>query len=134
MDIKRRDLGMCGLHSSDSGENQLGILFNMVIIHIAVFWDGMPCKLVVGYKVLRSPFLSLYLCVGFGRSLNFYHDRVTTIIEATGNCTREDCPLFQINNTTSTVYELFIYSEAKYVYYNFLGKNGVIWPFSIIRP
>jgi hypothetical protein len=63
-----------------------------------------------------SFFLSLYLCAGFGRSLN---------------CTLEVRPLLQINKTTSTVHKLFIYSEAKH--YDFLCKHGVIWPFNIIK-
>jgi hypothetical protein len=45
-----------------------------------------------------------------------------SVTEATGNCTIKASPLLQINNTTSTVHKLFIYSEAKY--YNFLYKHG----------
>jgi hypothetical protein len=54
------------------------------------------------------------LCAGFGRPLDFYQVRVTAVTEATGNCTLEASPPLQINNTTSTVHKLFIYSEAKY--------------------
>jgi hypothetical protein len=83
------------------------------------------------WMLLPSPFLSLYLCAGFGRPLNSYQGRVTAVTEATGNCTLEVRPQLQINNTTSTVHQLFIYAEAKY--YNFLGKHGVIWPFNTIK-
>jgi hypothetical protein len=77
--------------------------------------------------VLPSSFLSLYV----GSSLNSHQDRVTAITETTGNCTLEASPLLQINNSTSTVHKLFIYSEAKF--YKFLSMQGIIWPFNIIR-
>jgi hypothetical protein len=78
-----------------------------------------------------SLFLSLYLCAGFDRPLNAYKNRVTAITEATGNCTHEASLLLQTSNTTSTVHELFIYSQAKC--YNFLCKHGVIWSFNVIK-
>jgi hypothetical protein len=36
------------------GENQLRLLLNIVIIHIAVFWDVVQCSLIDGYKGLLS--------------------------------------------------------------------------------
>jgi hypothetical protein len=83
------------------------------------------------WNSVTAPSLSLYSCAGFGRPLDSYQDRVTAITEATGNCTLEASPLLQINNTTSIVHKLFIYSDAKY--YNFLCKHGVIWPFTILK-
>jgi hypothetical protein len=83
--------------------------------------------------VVTAP-LSFFLCTHVPASVDHltpYQDRVTAITEATGNCTLEVRPLLQINNTTSTVHTLFIYSEAKY--YNFLGKHGVTWSFNIIK-
>jgi hypothetical protein len=81
-------------------------------------------------KTVTVPFLSFYSCPGSGRSLDSSQVRVTAITETTGNCTLEARPLFQINNTTSTVHKLFIYSESKY--YNFFCKYGVIWPFNTL--
>jgi hypothetical protein len=77
--------------------------------------NSVCCPLHAG--LVTVSLLSFYLCAGSGRSLNSSLGRVTAIAEATGNCTLEASPLFQINNTTSTVY-LF---EAKY--YNFLCKT-----------
>jgi hypothetical protein len=42
------------------------------------------------------------------------------ITDATRNCTLEVSPLLKINNTTSTVQKLFVYSET--IYYNFFAS------------
>jgi hypothetical protein len=94
---------------------------------LIVFWD---CEWKSVRHLLPYTFLSLYLCAGFGRPLDSYQDRVTAITEATGNCTLKASPLLEINNTTSNLHKLFIYSEAKY--YNFICKHGVMWPSIII--
>jgi hypothetical protein len=57
---------------------------------------------------------------------------ITGISKATGSCTFEASPLLQINEiATSTVHKLFICLKVKL--YNFLHKQGIIWPFNIIR-
>jgi hypothetical protein len=69
--------------------------------------------------------LSLHLYAGFGSSLNFSQGRVTPITEATGSCTFEGKSTAPINKT-STVHDLFIYSEAKY--YNYFASTEEYGP------
>jgi hypothetical protein len=78
----------------------------------SVFW-GSHC---LGVRVLARIF-SLRP-VSLGSPFPFFvltcRLRVTAITEATGSCPLEACPLFQINDTTtSTLNELFIYLEAE---------------------
>jgi hypothetical protein len=90
------------------------------------------CLFIFFLITLTVPFS--FLCTYVPAPVDHFNSsqvRATAIIEATGNCTLEVSPLPQINNTTSTVHKLFIYSQAKY--YNFLRKQGVIWPFNIIK-
>jgi hypothetical protein len=82
-------------------------------------------------ETVTIPFLFFCTYASFSRPFNSSQVCVTVIIEATLNYTLEASPLLQINNTTSAVHKLFIYPEAKY--YNFLCKQGVIWPFNIIK-
>jgi hypothetical protein len=87
---------------------------------------------ILPHSVVSPLFLPLYLRAGSARPLNSSQVSVTAITEATGSCTLEASPLLQINGTTtSTVHKLFIYSEAKYC--NFLRKQGLIWPFNILK-
>jgi hypothetical protein len=76
-------------------------------------------------------FVCLYLCTGFNRPRNSHQGRVTAITEVTGNCTFEASSLLQSTTHLPLSTNWIIYSDAKY--YNFLRKQGVIWPFNIIR-
>jgi hypothetical protein len=57
---------------------------------------------------------------------------VKAIAEETGVCALEASPLLQIHSTTiSAVRKLFICPKVKL--YNYLRKQGAIWPFNIIK-